>query len=129
MDFITKFNRSFLKAIQSNKVQVIDYNAGAVREASIKFNFTHEGDGHFYSLSVRRNCSGLEDLGYPERLAVELSRWNPSYIHGIDCAVPEGADISAIEHLKNKSIIPPEITLLVVRCYEESANNYAENMM
>jgi hypothetical protein len=71
----------------------------------------------------------LEDLGYPERLAVELSRWNPSYIHGIDCAVPEGADISSIEHLKNKSIIPPEMTLLVVRCYEESANNYAENMM
>lgn len=129
MNFITKFNRSFLKAIQSNKVQVIDYNAGAVREASLKFKFTHDGEHHCYALSAKRTVPGLDDLGYPEKLVVELTRWNPSYLHGISQDIPADIDLVGLDYLKNKSVLPHEKVLLVRRIYQEAMNNYIEQMI
>jgi hypothetical protein len=129
MEFITKFNRSFLKAIQSNKVQVIDYNAGAVREASLKFKFTHDGEKHCYALSSKRTVPGLDDFGYPEKLVVELTRWNPSYLHGISQDMPADIDPVGLDYLKNKSVVPREKVLLVRRIYQEAVNNYIEQMI
>lgn len=129
MDFITKFNRSFLKAIQSNKVQVIDYNAGAIREASLKFKFTHDGENHCYALSAKRTVPGLDDLGYSEKLVVELTRWNPSYLHGISQDIPADIDPVGLDYLKNKSVVPHEKVLLVRRIYQEAMNNYIEQMI
>lgn len=129
MDFITKFNRAFLKSIYCNKVQIIDFNGGAVREASLKFKFTHDGDKHFYELSAKRNVSGLEFVGYPEKLEVELVRWNQSYLHGVSQDMPVDIDAIGVDYLKTKSVVSPERALLVRRSYEESLNSYAENML
>lgn len=129
MDFMAKFNRAFLKSIYCNKVQVIDFNGGAVREASLKFKFTHDGEKYFYELSARRNVSGLEFVGYPEKLEVTLVRWNQSYLHGISQDIPVDIDVIGVDYLKTKSVVSPEMSLLVRRSYEESLNSYAENML
>ena len=129
MNFMAKFNRAFLKSIYCNKVQIVDFNAGAIREASLKFKFTHDGEAHCYSLSAKRTIPGLDKLGYPEKLVLELTRWNPSYLHGMSQDIPADIDAIGLDYLKNKSVVPPQMALLVRRIYEESVNNYIEQMM
>lgn len=129
MDFMAKFNRAFLKSIYCNKVQIVDLNAGAIREASLKFKFTHDGENHCYALSSKRTVPGLDDFGYPEKLVVELTRWNPSYLHGISQDMPADIDPVGLDYLKNKSVVPREKVLLVRRIYQEAVNNYIEHMI
>lgn len=128
MDFIGKFNRSLLKAIYANKVVVRDLNAGAIREATLKFNFSHEGEKYFYELTSIRNSPNMKHFGYKERLELKLVRWNQSYMAGVSAVIPADIDSVAVDHLHEKSVISDEESHKVVENYSASFQQYAEAM-
>lgn len=128
MDFIVKFNRSLLKAIYANKVVVRDLNAGAIREATLKFNFSHDGEQHFYQLTSSRNAANMKHFGYKERLELKLGRWNQSYMAGVSSIIPDEIDSVAVDHLHEKSVISDEESHKVVENYSASFQQYSEAM-
>ena len=128
MDFSKKFNRPFLKAIAAG-VRVIDLNAGAIRSASVKFKFFHAGENFFYELTAKRNAPGLEFVNYPEKLTVDLFRFNQSYLAGSAVPLPNFIDVAGLELVKEKSITSEEEAVIVQQSYMQSLKSYAENML
>jgi len=105
MNRIQKFNRALLKAIAAKKIVVVDRNSGAIREATVKFSFSHEGVTHFYSLSSERTAPGLAMLGYDNPPKLTLVEYNSSFTSGSHIEFPEGVDASAIKYIEACSVV------------------------
>lgn len=127
MDFTSKFNRALLNAIRDNKVVVENLNSGAIRKASVKFKFSHSGSLHHFQLSSTRTADGLELFGYPEKLELDLTSFNPSYTSGVKCDV-EAVDRSAVKYLHACSVISADDSLDVRRHYSELFNQFSTAM-
>lgn len=128
MNLIDKFNRALIKAIDAQKVVVRDLNAGAIREATLKFNFSHEGEKYFYELTSIRNASGMKHFGYKERLELKLVRWNQSYMAGFTADIPVDIDSVAVDYIHNQSVITQDESNAVITSYSASFQNYVEQM-
>lgn len=108
MNRIQKFNRALLKAIAAQKIVVSDRNSGAIRNAAVRFSFSHEGSNHFYSLSSERTAPGLELLGYDAPPKLELVEYNSAFTSGTYIDLPEDIDASAIKYMETCSVISEE---------------------
>ncbi len=128
MNHIQKFNRALLKAIRYNKISIRDKNQGAIRQASVKFSFTHDGKINYYSLTSERTAKDLELFGHPEKLELNLYSWNSGYTSGVQCDLPDGIDPSAIKYIHMASVITDDESMAARQAFCETLNEYAVAM-
>lgn len=128
MNRIQKFNRALLKAITAKKIVVADRNSGAIREAVVKFSFSHDGVTHFYAMSSERTASGLELLGYDAPPKLTLVEYNAAFTSGAHTDLPEGVDESAIKYIESYSIISEEDAAKAREILVEAFNRFNVEM-
>lgn len=128
MNYSQKFNRALLKAISFNKIDTVDFNGGAIRKATVKFSFSHDGQVNYFALEASRNAQGMELFGYPEQESLTLSSWNGSYLSGQGVDIPEDIDASAVRYIKACSVISEDEALQVRKDFVEAMNRFSEQM-
>lgn len=128
MNHIQKFNRALLKAIAAKKIVVADRNSGAIREAVVKFSFSHDGVTHFYALSSERTAPGLELLGYDAPHKLSLVAYNASFTSGAHTDFPEGVDASAIKYIEACSVVSEEDATKAREVLAEAFNRFNVEM-
>lgn len=128
MNRIQKFNRALLKAIAAKKIVVADRNSGAIREAVVKFSFSHEGQTYFFALSSERTAPGLELLGYDAPPKLTLVAYNASFTSGFHEDMPEGVDASAIKYIESYSVISEEDAVKAREILVEAFNRFNVEM-
>lgn len=128
MNRIQKFNRALLKAIAAQKIVVSDRNSGAIRNAAVRFSFSHEGSNHFYSMSSERTAPGLELFGYDAPAKLQLVEYNASFTSGTHVDLPEGVDASAIKYMETCSVISDEDAGKAREILTEAVNRFNVEM-
>lgn len=128
MNRIQKFNRALLKAIAAKKIVVADRNSGAIREAVVKFSFSHDGQTHFFALSSERTAPGLELFGYDAPPKLTLVAYNASFTSGTHEDLPEGVDASAIKYIESYSVISEEDAVKAREVLAEAFNRFNVEM-
>lgn len=95
MKYENKFNRAFLKS----DIKTTDWNAGAFREVSCEFKFTHEGKVESWEIEVVNSNPIMEPFGYG-------SKRNESVAWKGCCKtdIPVFADDVKLEEMKLASI-------------------------
>lgn len=128
MNYSQKFNRALLKAISFKKIDTTDFNGGAIRKATVKFSFTHDGQVNYFSLESSRNAQGMELFGYPEQDSLTLTAWNGSYLSGHGVDIPADIDASAVRYIKACSVISEDEALKVRQDFVDAMNKFSHEM-
>jgi hypothetical protein len=128
MNRIQKFNRALSKAIAAQKIVVTNRNSGAIREAVVKFSFSHDGVTHFYALSSERTAPGLAMFGYDAPPKLTLVEYNASFTSGSHVDLPEGVDTSAIKYIEACSVVSEEDAAKARETLTEAVNRFNVEM-
>lgn len=119
-----KYEDKFNRALQKAQPKVTNRNSGAIREVSVEFGFTHEGQKEEFTLMVQRSDPRMEVFGYGERRN-EVSLWKAQSSHsryGVD--IPEFLCSSKLHEMNRLATQTESEVDGVVDDYVRAFNNF-----
>lgn len=117
MKYENKFNRAFLKS----DIKTTDWNAGAFREVSCEFKFTHEGKVESWEIKVVNSNPIMEPFGYGSKRNENIA-WKNCY----KTSIPEFVNKEKLKEMINKSIQTDEEVEKVLTSYGYAMKEFKE---